>query len=73
MIEPIDDSPSKGYLYEQTSTDIVQAQTVARINRALNEEARKKREAWRAALMVVLCVGAVVGGFILCRVMGWGE
>ncbi len=59
--------------YDVTSTDIVQAQTIRRLNRELNQEERSRREAWRAAIMVILCVGAILGGFILCKMMGWGE
>lgn len=70
----IDESPSQGYIDPYKSTaDIVREQTVRRINDAWIEEERKKREAWRAAIMVILCVGAVLGGFVVCKMMGWGE
>lgn len=76
MNEPnrIDGGHSEGYIDPYKSTDaIVQEQTVKRINDAWVEHERKKREAWRAAIMFVLCVGALVGGFVLCKIMGWGE
>lgn len=52
---------------------IVQEQTVRRLNDAYNEEQRRKREAVRAAITVILCVGAILGGFLVCKMMGWGE
>lgn len=48
-----DDGPTSQFQSRFPSTEaIVKEQTVRRINDAYNEEQRRKREAWRAAIMV---------------------
>lgn len=66
--EQIDGNQSKGYLYEQSSTDIVQAQTKARIDKYeaqlhetyLQQQARLKRQRREAVWFGVVIVFAVL-------------
>lgn len=69
-----DSGPTSQFESRYRDTEhIVQEQTVRRLNREYNQEQQERSRAIRTRITVVLSVVAVVVGFLLCKMMGWGE